>query len=324
MAKSLTPFDLTPWVSAHPRSVISQNAPLARLTTLHIGGAADVLAEVADENDLKDLLALSQERAWPVFVLGGGSNVLFGDQGYKGLVLRLGAGFRETSINGFRLTVGAGTPVSAVLRLAQEHNLSGLEPLVGLPGTLGGAVKGNAGGRQGTIGKRVSKLRFMELDGTTLELTKADLSFGYRSLKMKPQKGVILEVELSLYKDDPLTIQAKMEANAALRLNQPKGRTAGCVFKNPVRGGQQISAGLLIELCGLKGHRIGGAQISHEHGNFIINVDNATSDDVLALMREMSQQVYERFERQLAPEIIRPGLGRWDKLGKNEEKAKAR
>jgi UDP-N-acetylmuramate dehydrogenase len=287
-----------------------------------VGGPARILAEAGNEEDLRELLALSQTQKWPLFPLGGGSNVVFGDQGFPGLVVRLGAGFAKMTVTGSTLLAGAATLTSSALKLAQSQGLSGLEPLVGLPGSLGGAVSHNAGGRLGDIGQVVNRLRIMLLDGTIRDIPKADLRFAYRKAQLSLEPGVILAVELTLRPESKEIIEARLAESRALRANQPGGRSAGCVFKNPLqppnlseadptwglRAGELVSAGRLIDLCGLRGRRLGGAQISPQHANFIVNQGGARATEVLALLDEAQRAVRRRFGLELEPEIARPAV----------------
>ncbi|MDR1872292.1 MAG: UDP-N-acetylmuramate dehydrogenase [Deltaproteobacteria bacterium] len=318
-------FDPDKWAKTHPFSPIKQNVPLAGLTTLGVGGKAPYLAKVFDEDDLLDVLELCQAGNLPVFVLGGGSNTLFEDHGFRGLVLTLGEGFKGVFVAGRKIIAGAGATARSIVSLAQKFGLSGLEPLVGLPGTLGGAIRQNAGGRLGSIGELVDRIRVLGADGVTRDIFRPALDFTYRNLDLGPFGGIVLEVELALTREDPLEILRKTEDCLTLRSNQPKGKSLGCVFQNPLTppaGGSELddvsgekrereilSAGQLIDICGFRGRRIGGAKVSEEHANFILNVGGATAADFMALVEAIQQEVFQRFGLSLKLEISRPRAG---------------
>ncbi|MDR2421852.1 MAG: UDP-N-acetylmuramate dehydrogenase [Deltaproteobacteria bacterium] len=305
-------FDPEKWAKSQPESQVWPNAPLARHCSFRIGGPAKLLAEAVGEAGLKALWRLSRRLSWPIFVLGAGTNVLFDDKGYDGLVLRLGQGHSETKINDGRLMAGAGATIAQLVKLARDLGLSGLEPLAGLPGTLGGALKGNAGGALGSIGGLVEKIRILGPSGEIRDIGPAGFNFGYRRLTPGPglKGGIILGAELALVQATPAEVDKKTKEALALRAGQPKGRTAGCVFKNPLvppPGGEEIlSAGQLIDMCGFKGRRLGGAMVSEAHANFIVNVKKAKSADVLGLIEAIKLAVFERFGLALELEIVQP------------------
>ncbi|MDR1607442.1 MAG: UDP-N-acetylmuramate dehydrogenase [Deltaproteobacteria bacterium] len=306
MARKSLGAVLPSWGQDHPESKVSLKVPLADQVTFKVGGLAKALVEVGNEADLEDLLALVRKNNWRYFLLGGGSNVLFDDKGFDGLVIRLGGQFTISQIQGATLNVGAGAKTPAIVKLAQDNGLTGLEHLFGLPGTIGGAVFGNAGSQKGAICQVLTGLRIMEPDGLFSDLTEEDFEFGYRRLKLKAPKPIIVSAQLSLAKDSVTSIVKRSQEIAYIRKKQPKGPNAGCIFKNPVFEGRQISAGFLIEMTGLKGFALGGAMISPEHANFIVNVNKASSLDIILLMEEMRRKVFDRFGLELEPEIRLP------------------
>ncbi|MDR0547933.1 MAG: UDP-N-acetylmuramate dehydrogenase [Deltaproteobacteria bacterium] len=315
-------LDLSALNNLRTQTPISFNAPLAGLTTFGIGGPALALVTVDEESELRDVLALSQQFKWPVFVLGGGSNVLFDDRGFPGVVLKLGVGFASVRAIGRSILAGAAVSAKMVAKLAKANDLSGLEPLVGLPGTIGGAVKLNAGGRLGAIGEVVKRIRVMAVDGTIRDYGREVIRYEYRHLDLDLEGGIIIEVELSLKPEEPRRISSNIEKSLDLRLSQPKGMSAGCVFKNPQKLASglgdliyqkepidetpPLSAGQMIDLCGFKGRKIGGAMVSLEHANFIVNVGGARAADVVALIAEIRQGVFSRFGLELETEIVTP------------------
>jgi UDP-N-acetylmuramate dehydrogenase len=314
--------ELDKWSRAHPETEMTFNVQLAELTTFKIGGPARVLISAYNEPQLEDILAMARRHKWPVFVLGGGSNVLFEDRGFRGIVLRLGPGFSRCFVAGTRIVAGAAVSTGALIRLAQENSLSGMEPLFGLPGTIGGAVRYNAGGRLGEVGELVERIRLYGLDGLIRDIYRRDLNFGYRNLNLGNNRGLILEVELGLCRASAEVIRQRTEKSRAFRARQPGGHSAGCIFKNPLippfgrcyrddrsdkfYGNELMTAGQMIDLCGFKGRRIGGAQVSTKHANFIVNTGGARSSDVFGLIVEIQKEVLRRFGLQLETEISCP------------------
>ncbi len=254
--------------------------PLARHTSARIGGPADAFLAADSIDDLRAAARIAWAHDVPLFILGGGSNILISDRGVRGIV----AANRTGEITFDRTTVTADSGIGTILlvRRCIKRGLAGLEWAVGVPGTLGGAVIGNAGAHGGDMSKSVSRV-FAVTPAGDVWLSAADLEYEYRSsiFKREPRPVVILRVEMVLCEDDREAIQARAdEYNARRKRNQPPGATIGSMFKNPP--GEY--AGRLIEAAGLKGVRIGGAQISEKHANFFLNVEEATADDVKALV----------------------------------------
>lgn len=276
-------------------------AELMRLhTTFHIGGPAEVWAEPNSAAEIKRLLELARDGGLPVTVVGGGANLLVRDEGVPGLVLHLaGRGFQGvTPAAGAEVTAGAGLPLEWLVRRAQEQGLSGVEFLAGVPGRVGGAVRMNAGthddeGKLHSMSDVIREIRVVDLQGREKTLRREEVPFRYRFSGLK--EVVVLEAVLALTPGDPAAIAERVE-----RLRDFKKRTqdwsspsVGCIFKNPtsVPGTENgtrypLSAGRLIDEAGLKGRRVGGAQISSRHANFIMNTGNATAADVFALIDE--------------------------------------
>ena len=237
----------------------------------------------------------------PVTVIGAGTNILASDRGFKKIVLHLDAQcFKNISRDGNRLICGSALSLAQLVSAACEYGLGGLEFLSGIPGTLGGALAGNAGAWGRDIGLVVEKVSVMNYSGRIKTLERKQIKFAYRSSGLA--KYVILEAVLGLRKSNRPRIRKKLSAYLAARRNQQENLfpSAGCVFKNP-SGAEP--AGSLIDLCGLKGASVGGAQISLRHGNFIVNAGSASAADVLALMRLAVKKVKERFGVILQPEI---------------------
>lgn len=269
-------------------------------TTFKIGGPAKFFIEPKDSAELRLILAYARKYKVPLFVIGAGSNILISDKGVGGIVLRLRSPyFRKLIFNGEHLEAGSGVMLSQLLNATQKQGLSGLEFLAGIPGTVAGALIMNAGIPGETIGDLVEEVWVMDYNGNIKLLKKQVLKFGYRTSNLS--KYIILNAHLRLVKKAKLAIKNKIaEYLNYRRMNQDISKpSAGCIFKNP-KGTQ---AGRLIDLCGLKGKRIGGACISKRHGNFILNQDKATAGDVLKLMDLIIKRVKRKFNITLEPEI---------------------
>jgi UDP-N-acetylmuramate dehydrogenase len=262
--------------------------PLASHTYFRIGGPAEVMAFPADLGDLKLLLKMARDEAIPVLILGGGSNMLVLDGGVKGLVINLSRTFLELEVSGEQIRCGAGVRTSRLLALSTMRGLMGFEGLTGVPGTVGGAIKGNAGMPLGTIIDRLDRLRLVDCSGEERVLSRDALGAGYRHTAL-PAGSVIVEACFTLQRGKSEEIRETMSRSLLKRnLTQPvEVRSAGCIFKNP----PDDFAGRLVEHAGLKGLRRGGAQISEKHGNFIINLGGATAADVLWLIDRARAEV---------------------------------
>lgn len=285
---------------------VQAGVPLGPLTTLGVGGPASALATPGDRAELTALLEAAA--GLPLLVLGGGSNVLVADAGWDGLVVRLGGGFTGVDVRGTRLVLGAGASLSAALVAAERAGLSGLEELCGIPGTLGGAVAGNAGAWGRQIGELVASVEALEPGGSFVRLGPGEIQFGYRWSSLAGAGLVLTRVELELAPGDRERIarrRAELQAERARR--QPLGeRTAGSFFRNPPGD----SAGRLIEEAGCKGAREGAAVVSGRHANFIVNEGGATAAQVVRLASRVRRAVLERFGVALEPEVVLAGA-RW-------------
>lgn len=272
--------------------------PLWRHTTWRIGGPADVMLLPADISDIPVAVELAREMGYPVTVLGNGSNVLVADAGIRGLVIKTGGCLTGCKVEGTRAIAEAGALLPRLLRITARAGLGGLEGLAGIPGTVGGAVVGNAGARGTEMGNLVYSLMVLDGSGQIRNLQGREISFGYRSSDLE---GIVIKVALELYPEDPVAVSQKIRQNLSLRRQtQPLGeKCAGSVFKNP----PGRAAGYLIEKIGAKGWRRGGAVVSEKHANFIINTGGATAEDVLELMAEIRHKVLEAFGVLLEPEV---------------------
>ncbi len=280
--------------------IVKTDQPLADQTWLRIGGPAQYFIEPTNPDQLAEVLRRCRENEIPVCILGGGANLLVGDSGVRGAVIRLdGEGFAKAEFGPDGLKVGAAANLSRLVLRSVREGYSGMEPLTGIPGTIGGAVCMNAGGSFGDIGNIVEAVHLMNVDGTAYTRHRGDLLFGYRSSNISGR--VILGVDFRLAEDDPHRILSQVKQIWIYKKNsQPLGgHNAGCIFKNP----RQLSAGALIDKAGLKGRRVGGAHVSQKHANFLL-VDSGTSaTDVLKLIEQIRETVYKRFEVYLELEI---------------------
>ena len=278
--------------------------PMSRHTSFRIGGPADAWVEVESVAELSDLLALGERSGRRVFALGGGTNILVSDRGVRGIVLHLGRGFQtlDWSFAGDEATVrvGAAVPFKKLVHDAAERELEGLEFGEGIPGSVGGGLRMNAGAFGGEIGRVVERLEGVTREGVCRELARADLAFEYRRLDL-PLGFVISAVRLHLRRGDPREIASRMtSAREKRKYGQPGGLpNAGSIFKNP----PGTFAGRLLEEAGVKGLRIGGARVSERHANFILNEEGATAEDVRVLMKKMQERVLAHSGVLLEPEV---------------------
>jgi len=282
------------------KSKVRQSVPLKDKTTFKIGGPARFFAEPEDEASLKELVVLAKRSGVPVFIIGAGSNILVADKGAKGLVLRLSSPhFKKISFVNNRLTAACGIMLPKLVAWASGSGLSGLEFLAGIPGTLGGALSMNAGAWGKDMRELVEKVKIMDYNGNIKYLGRDDIEFAYRRSSLS--KYIILEAVLKLKKLANKKIVAKTREYLVLRkMSQDRSfPNAGCIFRNP----DGRPAGMLIDLCGLKGRCVGGARVSSRHANFILNCREARARDVLGLMRLIKARVKRRFGIALKPEI---------------------
>lgn len=271
---------------------------LAERTTARIGGSARWLLEPRDAAECVELVDAVRAHGARLYVLGGGTNVLPPDGELGGAVIAT-QGLQGVSWEGDRVRAGAGVAVSKLIRGAAERGLAGLEVMTGVPGTVGGAVFGNSGTRYGAIGEVLSRVRVLDEQGRVRWIDRQAVAPRYRCTRLGAM--VVLEVELGLTPGDASVIRRRIdEMQTHRKATQPWGAgSLGCFFKNPDEG----SAGALIDRCGLKGRRVGGAMVSERHANFLLNVDNATAHDIVTLAIEVRDTVCERTGIVLEPEV---------------------
>ncbi|MFH0826671.1 MAG: UDP-N-acetylmuramate dehydrogenase [Candidatus Omnitrophota bacterium] len=279
---------------------IRRKEPLSRHTTFRIGGPAQFFIEPRDSGDLKTLIIWVRIHKIPLLVIGAGSNILASDKGMEACVVRLSTPFfKKISFSRDRLDAGSGLSLTKLLGFARSRSLSGLEFLVGIPGTVGGALIMNAGAWGANLGNLVEKVKVMDYNGKIKVLGRDKIRFAYR--KSSLASSIILSVRLKLSKKTRKEISGRIKKYRMLRHNtQDQGlASAGCVFRNPVG----FTAGRLIESCGLKGKRRGDAVVSKRHANFILNQHSARCQDVLNLMDLIKKKVRKKFHIHLEPEI---------------------
>jgi UDP-N-acetylenolpyruvoylglucosamine reductase len=281
-------------------SAVRRNEPMARRTTLRVGGPADIYVEPADEKDLAAVLGFSAEQKLPLFVLGRGSNVLIRDGGFRGIVISLvHPFFGRVEVHGERLTCGAGARLKTVAIEAKHHSLTDLEFLEGIPGSVGGALRMNAGAMGGAMFDVVQSVRMMDLSGGISESAPADLPVEYRSCSTF-KTHIALSAVLRGHTAAREAIEVRMNQFSRKRWDtQPAAPSAGCMFKNPAT----IPAGTLIEELGLKGTRVGAAMVSMEHGNFLVNTGGATAREVLELMELVRKRALDQRQIHLRAEV---------------------
>ncbi len=299
---------------------VKPNVLLSKFSNFNIGGPADFLIEVTETEKAIALLNYLSGEGIEYLILGGGSNVLFPDDGIRGVVIRIKN--EELRMKNNVIEVDAGVQLSELVRASIEHKLAGLEWAAGIPGAVGGAIRGNAGAHYvftgGEIKDSITSVR-MWRDGEALELTALECEFGYRDSIFKHKTDVVLSGKFALAPGDAKkSLEMTQKIIAERKGKQSSQPSAGSFFKNvpltkwkqdqsrlPARflSYKKIAAGWLVEQAGLKGFRVGGAMISEEHGNFIINAGGATQADVLAVVDEVKQRVYTTYEIELEEEV---------------------
>jgi UDP-N-acetylmuramate dehydrogenase len=285
---------------AHERLVFREHVPLAERTTLKIGGPAALFADVEDVSALAALLRWAAAAGRPVLPLGKGSNVLVPDEGFPGVAFVLAGDFRNVEVRGTEVVAGAGASLMSLAVTAQRAGLSGLENLSGIPSSVGGAVRINAGAYGSEIFDVLSSVELVSLAGERREVPASEIAHAYRWTALMESKDLVASGALRLREADPEAIRARMaEVTAKRKAALPAQPNAGSIFKNP----PGEFAGRLLEACGLKGRRIGGAEVSRLHANVIVNAGAAKARDVRALMDEMRVAVEARFAITLVPEI---------------------
>jgi len=284
---------------------VLRNEPLAEHTTMRVGGPADLLVTIRDRFALRGLVRLASSRGWPLRILGRGSNVVVGDAGIRGIVaLNRSAGY-DVNLAAGTISFDSGVPMAKASTIAAEAGLTGLEFALAIPGNIGGAIWANAGAHGGEMAAITTSVTLLRADGTEVEIPVAEAAFSYRESRFKRPEGsgeVILGATVALTPGEPDLIKAHLEEIRRWRReHQPLGiPSAGSVFRNPPG---ELSAGALIEAAGMKGVRIGGAEVSEMHANWILNRGGATAADIHALHDACRDAVSAKSGITLATEI---------------------
>ena len=288
-------------------SALLFDEPLSRHTTIRVGGPADVLVNPKTIEELEALVLLARKNNTPIFILGAGSNLLVRDGGIRGLVITLAKSFGEIRLEDEQqdtalLYAEAGVGIPRLVDFTADEGLTGLEPISGIPGNVGGALFMNAGTPDGDIGSRVETVTFMNKEGKLQTWTAKQIKFEYRKSHF-PSGAILLSARLKLDRKSSELVRGKIQKYRSHRVEtQPLTvPNLGSVFKNPKE--KKMFAGELIEHAGLKDVRVGGARISPKHGNWIVNEGGASARDVLALMGLMKDKVKEKFGVSLEPEV---------------------
>jgi UDP-N-acetylmuramate dehydrogenase len=305
---------------------VKTNEPFAKHTTFKIGGPAEFFVSVSETEKLVDLLKYLDGEGVPYFIFGGGSNMLVSDDGFDGVVISVNS--RQSTVNENVFIADAGVPTVEVAQRTMQAGLTGFEWGVGVPGTIGGAVRGNAGAMGGEMRDSVEKIEVYR-NGEVFELSNEECKLDYRDSVFKHEGGVILRVhmKLDLAAPDAVLMQKAMEHLKYRNASQPQGfSSSGCIFKNveyemknvellkkhfqedseimvQFKKVGKISAGWLVEQAEMKGKQIGNAKVSETHGNFLVNVGGATFSDVISLIEEVKEAVYTKFGIELEEEV---------------------
>lgn len=280
---------------------VQENVILAPFTTFKIGGPAKYFLKAKGIAEIQSALKDAEKNNIPVFILGGGSNLLVNDKGFDGLVIKVEIAGVEISDN--LVKAGAGLPLSAVIRMAVGNGLAGLEFATGVPASVGGAVWANLGCRGSEISNVLKECTAMDTSGNIKVFSKADCQYKYRESIFKHERWVVLDATFELLSGEAAMLRRLMvELSTLKKKEQNVGEdTAGCTFRNPA--GADYSAAYYIDTLGLKGYRIGDAMVSNTHANFILNVGQATADQVVQLVSYIKQQVRDKEGIQLMEEI---------------------
>lgn len=288
-----------------PEENIRYGEPMRLHTSFRTGGEAAAFIQVETVEQLRKALSYLRKTESDFFILGNGTNLLVSDRGYDGVVIQIGSAMSKIHVEGERIFVQAGALLSQTAKAACDAGLTGMEFASGIPGSVGGGIVMNAGAYDGEMKQIVENVTVLNEEGELMELDCDTMEFGYRTSVIKNRPFVVVEAALRLVKGDREEIRSRMEEFARRRREkQPlEYASAGSTFKRP----EGCFAGKLIMDSGLRGYRIGGAQVSEKHCGFLINRGNATSEDIAELMAEVQERVREKFGVMLEPEVIRLG-----------------
>lgn len=283
------------------KGTVEKDELLKNHTYFKIGGPASIYVVPENTEDLKEVLKLAKKYEVDYFIIGNGTNLLVSDEGYKGLIIKIGDKFNKITRDGNKVTVGAGVPLTSLAKYLAREGLSGFEFASGIPGCLGGAIPINAGAYGGEMKDVITRVKFMDKDGNIHEFSNEEMEFSYRKTRISDCGYIVLEADLNLTpgkEEDIMAVIKELDEKRISKqpLNLPSG---GSTFKRPSEG----YASKLIEDAGLKGLKHKGAMVSDKHSGFIVSYDNACCEDVLELMRIVITTVYDKFGIKLEPEI---------------------
>lgn len=285
---------------------VKESEPMKSHTTFRVGGEADLFISISNEEKAASLIRLLSIEKMPFYIIGNGSNLLVSDKGFRGVVVEIGSGMSNISIQGDEVTASAGALLVKVANEAYKNSLTGLEFASGIPGTIGGAIVMNAGAYGGEIKDIVKSVKLLNIEtGKIEEKTPSEMLFSYRHSIVKEKPYVVLEATFKLSKGDSEAIKARMDELKEMRVSkQPlEYPSAGSTFKRP----EGYFAGKLIQDSGLKGYAVGGAEVSTKHSGFVINKGNATAEDIYTLIEDVKDRVYKDSGVMLEPEVIMLG-----------------
>ena len=282
------------------KGLILFNEPMSKHTSYGIGGPAEIFAQPHDKEDLKRILKFAKNNKKPVHFIGSGSNLLVCDEGISGMVITLGKSFKNIFFKGNRVFAETGVMLGKMVKECIKRNLSGVESLVGVPGTLGGALIMNAGAFGGEISNYLKSVTAITIAGSEKKYTASDITFEYRNSSFKSNE-ILIDAEFEFIQSNKSTVtENKIKASGGRKSSQPlRFRSAGSVFKNPKEG----AAGYYIDRAGLKGTKIGDAEISTKHANFFINHGKAKANDIVELIIQAKKAVKKEFGISLELEI---------------------
>lgn len=277
------------------------NEPMSKHTTWRIGGPADLLVIPEKINEVQEIVRYAWEEKIPLTVIGNGSNLLVREKGIRGITLKIGPRLGEYSIDGFTIKAEAGLPLAKLVHIASDAGIRGFEFAVGIPASIGGAAVMNAGAHGGAMDQIIREIKVITLAGEIGILSKEKIGYGYRKSNMQNSRDIVVEITYQGSAGNREEIMARTQELLQKRKGmQPlQYPNAGSVFKNP----PSEAAGRLIEFTGCKGMKVGGAEVSHQHANFIINTGHATAQDVLNLIEEVRRAVSNKFGINLETEI---------------------
>jgi UDP-N-acetylmuramate dehydrogenase len=295
---------------------VQRDAPLAPVTTFKVGGPADWLVQARTGEDIRRALEVACEFAVPVTILGGGSNVLIADTGLRGLVIRIHGG-DVSRVDASHVRADGGVTINGLVRWTISHGVAGLEAWAGTPGTVGGAIHGNAHFRGRLISELIDTVTLTTLDGRTMDVPASEMEFGYDYSRLHRTREVVISADFRVTEGTPDVLRATARESLAFRKRtQPlESASAGCIFQNPdpardaVPDGMPWSAGALVDRAGLKDARAGHARVSATHANFIVNEGGASAGDIRDLVDRCKRDVQSRFGVTLREEIVYLGFG---------------